>query len=516
MQHGKCLDTFFSQKLLRGQLVQALALTGRIMNPQLFFSDYFAIKPEVLDRYGALNLCIDADLPLFIDPFLLFSSDKDEYRKLHDRIVGHLTYLKEIAIASPNPNIELFKFPEVKQNWLGVSKWGNKGRGLGPKFARDLTKAFKGFYRNFGQEEILESSHIEKLTLVGSGIGKDFISDFTTNLALEYLLAYTETFAKKHLNGNQRRNFSVRCVYDPKLKVWLPKTFELPYFFKDGDDGDFIILTPIDILSKDDAFISHSDFVGKFRNITNALVNSSLRDSINEYFVSRLPANPKKAEIEYAIERTVEKFPEILDYYVKNQELNKDKASAISLEKVEKLKSEIIDSIRSLVEQLYTSSDFYSVPLSSYTEALKRAHFLKDVIENNDGYRIFYKDGKPIAQEEVIQRVFRLTWFASPLDVNSEVNNGRGPADYKISFGARDSTIVEFKLASSSSLERNLKSQTEIYKKAAKAITDIKVILCYNKAEIARVNRILKKLKTEGAENIVVIDATLKASASKV
>ena len=486
------------------------------MNPQLFFSDYFAIKPELLDKYGALNLCVDADLPLFIDPFLLFSSEKNEYRKLHDRIVGHLIYLKEIALSSPNLNIELFKFPEVKQNWLGVSKWGNKGRGLGPKFAQDLTKAFKGFYHNFGQEEILESSHIEKLTLVGSGIGKDFISDFTTNLALEYLLGYTENFAKKHLNDNHRRTFSVRCVYDPALKVWLPRNFELPFFYKDGDDGDFIILTPIDILSKDDAFISHSDFVGKFRSITSSLSNSSLRDSINEYFVSKLPSNPKKAEIESAIQRTVEKFPEILDFYVRNQELNKDKASAISLERVEKFKSEIIGSIRSLVEQLYTNSDFYSVPLSSYNEALTRANFLKDVIENNDGYRIFYKDGKPVAHEDTIQRIFRLTWFASPLDVNSEVNNGRGPADYKISLGSRDSTIVEFKLAGSSSLERNLKSQTEIYKKASKSISDIKIILCYTKSDIAKVHRILKKIKAETAENVVVIDATPKASASKV
>ena len=95
------------------------------------------------------------------------------------------------------------------------------------------------------------------------------------------------------------------------------------------------------------------------------------------------------------------------------------------------------------------------------------------------------------------------------------MNNGRGSADYKVSYGERDSTIVEFKLASSSSLKKNLLNQTEIYKKASKSINDIKVILCYTTSEIAKVVRILKSIKQEGAENIVIIDATKKISASK-
>lgn len=486
------------------------------MNPQLFFSDYFEISPAVLQKYGALNICLEADLPLFIDPFLLFASEKPRYRSLHTKIVDHLLVLKAVALSTDSPNVELFKFPEVKQNWLGVCKWGNEGRGLGTKFANNLIKAFRGFYRNFGQEQILESSHIEKLTLVGAGIGRDFISDFTANLALEYLLSYTERFAIKHLQPNQRERFSVRCVYDAKLKVWHPKSFELPYFYRPGDSGDFIVLTPVDILSKDEAFISHSSFVDQFRSITNSLDNSSLRSSINEYFASRLPPKPKRDDVQYAIQKTVEKFPEILDFYIQHQEQNKSQATAASAEKVDKLKSEIIETVSQLIRTLYKQSTFYRTSTTSYREALDRAIFFKEVIEDNDGYRVFYKDGKPIAREESVQRIFRLTWFSSPYDVNAEVNNGRGPADYKISFGARDATIVEFKLGSSTSIERNLRNQAAIYKKASKAIGDIVVILCYTRSEIAHVQRILKKLKIEDAENIVLIDASWKTSASKV
>lgn len=484
------------------------------MSIKLLFSEYFEIDSEVLDDYGALNICIDADLPLFIDPFLMFSSEKPEYIDLHEQIVDHLIQLKDLATNQQSSDIRLFQFPEIKQNWLGLCKWGNNGRGLGPKFARDLIKAFNGFYANFGSETISSSSHIEKLTLVGAGIGRDFISDFTANIMLEYLLGFTQEFALKHLQENQRKEFSVRCNFNSDLMSWTPKTFILPFFYL--EDGDFILLTPLDILTKDEAFICHSDLRNQFRRITNALENSSLRESINMYFQKRLPIQAKQKDIERAISATIQQFPEILDYYIAHKENTKDKAAKASSEKIEKIKSELISTLSEFCEKVANSSDFFSIKPTSYDAALQRAFYLKDVIENNDGYRIFYKSGKAIASEDTIQRIFRLTWFATPFAIDSEVNNGRGPADYKISYGDRDATIVEFKLASSSSLKRNLLNQTEIYKKASKTINDIKVILCYTSSEIAKVNRILRSIKQEGAENIVIIDATKKLSASLV
>jgi len=112
------------------------------MNPQLLFNEYFEIDQKVLDQYGALNICLEADLPLFVDPFLLFSSSNPEYRKLHDDIVGHLVLLRKLTVDNPAIGLTLFQFPEVRQNWLGVCKWGNNGKGLGQKFAQDLINAF--------------------------------------------------------------------------------------------------------------------------------------------------------------------------------------------------------------------------------------------------------------------------------------------------------------------------------------------------------------------------------------
>ena len=485
------------------------------MNPQLLFNEYFDIDQALVDQYGALNICLEADLPLFIDPFLLFSSTSVEYQILHEQIVGHLILLRELAEENPTVGPTLFQFPEIRQNWLGLSRWGNKGKGLGPKFAKNLISAFNGFYRNFGKETVSDTSHIEKLTLVGSGIGRDFISDFTTNLMFEFLLEYTEGFARQNLSEHQRDTFTLRCHFDSELMVWQPRSFELPYFYKGDREEDFILLTPVDLLTKDEAFICHSDFTSQFRRVANSLSDSALRDAVNLYFAKCLPPKPKKDDVDRAIDATVQQYPEILDYYIKKKETEKDRASALSSEKVRRLREELLSTLSEFCAHIFENSDFYQTESTSYSEALKRAHFLKEVIEDNDGYRIFYKDGKPIASEDTIQRIFRLTWFASPYDVNAEVNNGRGPADYKVSFGSRDSAIVEFKLGSSTSLKRNLSNQTEIYKKASKSISDIKVILCYTKAEIAKVKRILKSMQQENAENVVIIDATKKISASK-
>ena len=48
---------------------------------KIYFSDFFNILPNDLEKYGAFNVSLINDLPLFIDPFLLFGRKKLEYHK---------------------------------------------------------------------------------------------------------------------------------------------------------------------------------------------------------------------------------------------------------------------------------------------------------------------------------------------------------------------------------------------------------------------------------------------------
>ena len=87
------------------------------------------------------------------------------------------------------------------------------------------------------------------------------------------------------------------------------------------------------------------------------------------------------------------------------------------------------------------------------------------------------------------------------------MNDGRGPADFKVSRGSEDKTIIEFKLAKNTQLKRNLQNQTEIYKRASDAKRTIKVIVYFSESELNRVQVILKELHLLTSPDIVLIDA---------
>jgi hypothetical protein len=160
-----------------------------------------------------------------------------------------------------------------------------------------------------------------------------------------------------------------------------------------------------------------------------------------------------------------------------------------------------------LRKDLATETDFYKVTGDTLEEAHQRLAYLKDHIENKDGYKIFYVDGKPIQREKDLQILYNLVWYGTSSDVSPESNSGRGPVDFKISRGAADKTLVEFKLASNGKLKRNLKNQTAIYEKAHDTKKSIKPILYFSARELTRVRRILKELGMEADKNIVLIDA---------
>lgn len=159
----------------------------------------------------------------------------------------------------------------------------------------------------------------------------------------------------------------------------------------------------------------------------------------------------------------------------------------------------------------------YDRAWSSYAEALQRVHVFKHYVEHQDGYKLINRAGRPCAQESEVQLFFGLMWFDSIFDLNREPNNGRGPVDFKVSFGAHDKALIEFKLASNSQLQRNLERQVSIYEKANRTRKSVKVIICYTAAHQAKVARILRKLGLSADESVVVIDARSdnKPSASR-
>ena len=163
----------------------------RVLANHIYFSDFFNIDPEIIDSYGAMDISLINDLPLFIDPFLIFCSDDPECQKMHQEIIKYIMFLRDHAQADPNQDAKLLKhyycFPEVRQTYLGFCEHGNYGSGLGLDFAKALHSGLRTSFSDFGNETITKGKHIEKVCLLKDGVGRDNISDVITNLIKTYL-----------------------------------------------------------------------------------------------------------------------------------------------------------------------------------------------------------------------------------------------------------------------------------------------------------------------------------------
>ncbi len=138
----------------------------------LYFTDYFEVDPAVLEDYGAFDISVVSDLPLFIDPFLLFNSHHPIYQQLHQHILDYLLFLRDRAAEEDlDPRLidAWYRFKEVKQNWLGFTLFGNEGAGLGLVFAHALHSALGEIFADFGNETVTRGTHLEKLCLIRDG-----------------------------------------------------------------------------------------------------------------------------------------------------------------------------------------------------------------------------------------------------------------------------------------------------------------------------------------------------------
>lgn len=69
------------------------------------FSTHFNVDPAVLQSFGAFDICVVSDIPMFIDPFLLFNSEKVEYQELHQEVLRYLRFLRDKSSESLDPAI---------------------------------------------------------------------------------------------------------------------------------------------------------------------------------------------------------------------------------------------------------------------------------------------------------------------------------------------------------------------------------------------------------------------------
>ncbi len=484
----------------------------------VYFSEVFDVSHSTIESYGALDVSLVCDNPAFIDPFLIFAQEK--YGFLHDRIIKYLIFLRELSNETPFSSSiykTYYKFSEVRQNWLGYSLWNNSGQGLGKKFAQSLHNNLRAIFLDDNTKKITKSPHLEKLCLIEDGVGVDKISDFTVNLIKDYLLAYTEKFALQYLDQKYVKEFAIQnCTFDFENKYWKPNTYNLPFINIKGKD-EYVLLSPKDILVKNDSWISKNNFLSKNGAILQVIDDEALRQKINDYFLSCLGSkiirgkkvldnsqiNRKKAILE-----TARKYPQILDYYIGVREQESDIALANNINMDDVGFYDIVSIIR---PQLLTNLDEGGCIVTS--DCLRRLLFFKRVLESNSG--IFHQREK-LPSEKELQIMFKMATFWAFLNYDSEVNNGRWPIDFIVSFGAGEKVGIELKLASNTKLKYNLQYQTNVYKEDSSLQSVIKVVFYFSDEEKKKLDSVLNELGMDEGNELVCIDCRKKNSASNV
>ncbi|BCM90285.1 hypothetical protein IAD21_02136 [Abditibacteriota bacterium] len=486
--------------------------------PPILFSDYFGVAESEIEAYGAFNACLISDLPLFIDPFLLFNSEKQDYQKLHGEIIDYLVFLYQKSTTTSPGKGELeawYHFKEVKQTWLGFTASGNAGHGLAQTFAKALNKNFKLLF-NPSQISVTKSFHLEKLGLIEKGVGRDTISDFTTNLIKHYLLEYTQEFARTKIDKKFVKRFPVaKAKFNYNTETWATLPFDLPFHanlanYSAGNkrqSGDnYVILVPTDLLTRHEAWINKADMLNSFDLIADSLPDDALRASVNNYLAKAIEkakkqnADRKQDEAERrAIQETFREFPVLIDYFIKRREELGEEAVSSSSKKVYQAEMLFLAKFINFVSYMATETPFYKHGITTVQDASDRVRILKNAIERDGVGSFFYKtDKQPISSEEDLRVAHRLLWFNQ---------NGFEP-DTKAS--KEDIIKVEFKLASNNSVSQFIKAANEKLKEAdekGEKNESIIVLFAFNGADRQKAEEHQKE-SINGKARVFVIDAS--------
>jgi len=192
-----------------------------LFRPRL--TDYHGIHKSQSELDFAIQL-FDEDIPLYIDPYLLWKSPSQQDQALHTAITNsfnHLNFLakknrEDVAVET------LINLSECAEVGLGVSKT-RRGVKIGAKQANEILRLFKDIpeYSQFG------FTHFELIQLYVSGISKDRISDMACNYIKSFLIDYT--VEQCGINGIPIEGVVLDSVYnyqknsfDFNQKLYLP------------------------------------------------------------------------------------------------------------------------------------------------------------------------------------------------------------------------------------------------------------------------------------------------------
>jgi hypothetical protein len=199
------------------------------------------VRPRLTEYHGVfrpqaeLDFAIPflgEDIPLYVDPFLLWKSPSYQDKSLHNSILNSFNHLGYLAKQGRTDDAEqqLILASECDEVGLGVSAT-RKGVRIGEKQAKAVLQLFEAV----PEYEKRGFTHFEEIQFFVDGISKDRISDFACTFMKSFLIDFTIDQCEKlglpmsdcvvgHLYDLDRRGF----LTDQPAKLPIHPTTKQP------------------------------------------------------------------------------------------------------------------------------------------------------------------------------------------------------------------------------------------------------------------------------------------------
>lgn len=248
------------------------------------FSKYFKINaPQA--QLDFVDVSTDYDLPVYVDPYALEIRD-DIWSGQCSELIR--TFFMEVLAALRNDdNVRahnlMSHLHEPPETFLGVSKGAPKGRGVGVKQARQIVSGIKK--SKAYQSGVL--SDLSEVALFVELVGRDKISDLTTNIIRKKLVEYTQQVCD--LAGIDVEGYNGPPAWDGVRKNWVNQTYQLPRI-----EGVPVMLVPKYAVRRE-LSLNSQEFYNK--QITDFLMAEHQRATSSLTAALKAPAKVTKGEI---------------------------------------------------------------------------------------------------------------------------------------------------------------------------------------------------------------------------
>lgn len=473
------------------------------------FSAHFGILRGRADDWFDPDLSIDTKL--FVDPFLLLdeaSNPRSIWVSGHEQLIEHFARCYDLlAKAGVRGTTSeaivrgLLTFPEPSELCLGYTATGTAGSGSGRRNAELIigsivTAIAAGLDR---------PEHIEEIGILNEGVGADRISDATCNVLKPTILKYTQAVVRRHgIPTSLVRVRHTRCHLTTGR--WIDEEVELPINPLTGRGTLLVprrLLNSLPTLNADDWF--------------DSTFNEDLRRDLNVQVGQKVP----KREIVRAARRHPDRIRTWADELrqagdVVGYNFVRDPLGIVSWQDA---------------GEEFAASNVLRSPVRNHAELRSFVENLLALfevfIEQQGGWKLLWNDNGDEKPEEAAQ--LALLGMARPycrahgVEIDREVNLGRGPVDFKISSGVALRLLIEVKKLHNGDFWNGLDAQLPSYLTSDQTSDGWLLAIRYRTGGISdkRVTELPRRVRAVNQRagmtiGYTTIDARPKSSASRI